>query len=219
MLCLLAAPRAQGTIILVRTSDPGYYNNSIGTALNGTNGGETGPFPVSDDASRRFPTAPSLSAANSALGNWLEDPSNLNANWRLLGSIPNNWALQTEVAVIYRFDTLAATNVVARFGVDNGIFAWLNGTYLFGGRDPGGVSPGEYVIPLGDLSAGTHFLQLLLEDHGSANGYDVLITADTYINGVIPEPASLALLGVGLTCLIMHTARRAKRFRPPVRRG
>ncbi|HEU4427555.1 MAG TPA: hypothetical protein VFT98_02280 [Myxococcota bacterium] len=40
-------------------------------------------------------------------------------------AIPNQWTVNTEVAVIYQFDTLSATNVVARFGVDNGIFVWL----------------------------------------------------------------------------------------------
>lgn len=196
------ASTAHSAVVLVQTSDPGYYNNSIGTALNGTNGGETGPFPVSDDATRSFATAPDLSAASGALGNWLTDPGNLNANWSYQTSIPNSWAVGTEVAVIYRFDTLSATNVVAKFGVDNGIFVWLDGVYLLGERRPGGVSLGEHTVMLGDLTAGTHYLQLLLEDHGSTNGYAVSITADEFIpappDGSVPLPATLALLGVGI---------------------
>src|SRR4051794_40193514 len=82
-------------VVLVQTSDPGFYNNQIGTVLNDTNGGETGPFPVSDDASRSFPTAPDLSAASSALGNWLGDPLHLNANWSFVNAIPNSWAVGT----------------------------------------------------------------------------------------------------------------------------
>ncbi len=42
--------------------------------------------------------------------------------------------------MIYRFDTLGATNVVASFGVDNGIFAWIDGVYLGGVRRGGGSS-------------------------------------------------------------------------------
>lgn len=182
-LVLMAALHAlaAGAVTLVKTNDPGYYNASIGTALNGTNGGETGPFPVGNDGSYSFPNAPDLSAASAALGNWLTEPQSLNGNWSLRSSIPNSWAVGTEVAVIYRFNTSGATNVVARFGVDNGIFAWLDGHYLGGARRGGGVSLGEHVFPVGDLTAGVHHLQLLLEDHGATNGYAVEITADTYL--------------------------------------
>jgi len=203
----LAVPATAPAVVLVTTDDGGFYNNAIGTVLNGTNGGETGPFPVSNDGTYTFPTAPDLSAASSALGDWLSDPFNLNANWVELTDIPNSWAVGTEVAVIYQFNTLAATNVVARFGVDNGIFAWLDGEYLFGARRGGGVSLGEYQLDLGDLDAGTYFLQLLLEDHGAANGYAVEITADTFEPGPevrpgdggsdVPEPGTLALLLAG----------------------
>ncbi len=195
-------PAAHSAVVLVQTSDSGWYNDSIGTSLNGTNGDESGPFPVSNDSSLTFGTAPDLSAASGALGNWLTAPGSLNANWSFESSIPNSWTVGTEVGVIYRFDTLGATNVVASFGVDNGIFVWLDGAYQFGARGPGGVTPGEYNISLGDLAAGTHYLQLLLEDHGSTNGYSVKITADTFIpgepDGTAPAPATLALLGMGL---------------------
>lgn len=205
---LAGSALSHASVTLVQTSDPGYYNNSIGTVLNGTNGGETGPFPIFDDSPRTFPTAPDLSAAQAALGNWLSAPTALNANWSLRPSIPSFWTPGEEVAIIYRFDTLGATNVVARIGVDNGVFAWLDGNYLFGARGPGGVNPGEYVIPLGNLAAGTYFLQLLLEDHGGFNGYDVLITADTFIPGV-PEPASLFLLAAGIAAVGLRTRKQA----------
>jgi hypothetical protein len=203
--CTLATSVSLQAITLVQTSDSGYYNNSIGTVLNGTNGGESGPFPVFNDSNLDFPTAPDLSAAAGALGNWLTNPGSLNANWQFYGSIPNSWTPGSEVAVIYQFNTLGATNVVASFGVDNGIYAWLNGTYLGGARRAGGVSLGEHVFNVGNLGAGTHYLQLLLEDHGSANGYDVRITADAYIPGPppthnIPESASslVFLLAAGM---------------------
>lgn len=209
---LMAGGAAHATVTLVQTSDPGFYNSSIGTVLNGTNGGETGPFPVSDDAARHFATAPDLSAASSALGNWLTDPLHLNANWNHLAHIPNSWAVGTEVAVIYEFDTLGATNVHASFGVDNGMFIWLDGNYIDGNRGPGGASLGEYQYNLGNLSAGTHFLQLLLEDHGSTNGYAVLITADSFTPGPppsLPEPASLTLVGAGLLGLRLLRRKKA----------
>lgn len=213
---LLVSTTANATVVLVQTSDPGYYNNHIGPALNLTNGGDTatGYFPVNDDSYVSFPTAPNLSSVSSIVGNWLTDPLHLNSNWSYMASIPNLWAVNTEVAVMYQFNTLGATNVVAKFGVDNGIFAWLDGNYIGGGRAPGSVSLGEYSFNLGNLNAGTHFLQLLLEDHGATNGYAVQITADTFIPGPppggnsVPEPGSLALLGAAFGGLVLNRRRK-----------
>lgn len=204
---LFVSPPA-AALVLVQTSDPGFYNNQIGTLLNGTNGGESGPFPVSNDSNLDFPTEPDLSAAATVLGDWLGDPFHLNSNWTFLETIPNQWPVGTEVAVIYRFDTLGATNVVASFGVDNGIYAWINGSYIGGARRAGGVSLGEHVFPLGDLDAGSHFLQLLLEDHGSTNGYAVEITADSFTPGPpIPEPATVLLVALGGLGILWRGAR------------
>jgi hypothetical protein len=117
---------------------------------------------------------------------------------------------------MYQFDTLGATNVHASFGVDNGIFVWLDGTYQFGDRNAGTHILGEYDVAIGNLSAGTHFLQLLLEDHGVTNGYDVLITADEFIpgpgpgDGTVPEPATLALLGIGIAGLRYQMRKKVK---------
>jgi hypothetical protein len=208
-------PASASAVTLVTTSDPGFYNDSIGTVLNGTNGGDTatGMFPIFNDAAVNFPTAPDLSAASGALGNWLTNPGSLNANWTAEASIPNAWTPGEEVSIIYQFNTLGATNVVANFGVDNGIFVWLDGAYQFGARAGGGPVAGEYSINLGDLAAGTHYLQLLLEDHGGTNGYIVDITADEFIPGPPPtavaEPGTLAVLGLGLIGLACVRRRRA----------
>jgi len=202
---VIAFPLAGNAVVLVQTSDAGWYNDSIGTTLNLSNGtgadDSTAYFPIFNDSSVNFLAAPDLTAASGVLGNWLSDPlntANTSAEWAYEASIPNTWTPGTEVAVMYQFDTLGATNVVASLGVDNGIFAWLNGEYLFGARGPGHAVNGEYVLNLGNLTAGTHFLQLLLEDHGGANAYNVNITADAFIPAPVPAPAALALLLMGL---------------------
>lgn len=207
---LVALSSSANAVSLVQTGSPGFYNNSIGTALNLTNGGNTATayFPTTNDSMVSFPVAPDLSAASTILGNWLSDPLHLNGSWTSSPiAVPNQWAINTEVAVMYRFDTVSATNVVARFGVDNGIFVWLDGSYLFGARAGGSFNLGEYSVNVGDLSAGTHFLQLLLEDHGTTNGYAVDITADTFVPGV-PEPATITLLGLGLSGIAWRKPKR-----------
>lgn len=215
-LAVPAVGRAQVT--LVQTSSPGFYNNQIGTLLNLSNTGVDNcaePFPVSDDCAATYATAPSLAAASGVLGNWLTDPLHLNANWINSASIPTSWAVGTEVAVMYQFNTLGATNVRAVFGVDNGIYAWLDGHYVFGARGPGTVNPSEYSLALGDLSAGTHFLQLVLEDHGSVNGYAVNIQADAYIPGpppttTTPEPSTWSVLALGVGAMGVAERRRKR---------
>lgn len=203
-------------VVLVQTLDPGYYNNSLGTILNLSNGqpdDANQPFPVNDDANVSFASAPDISAANGVLGNWLTTPWALNNNWSGQISIPNNWTPGNEVAVIYQFDTLAAQNVVAKFAVDNGIYAWLDGQYIFGARSGGHPVYWEYQLNLGNFSAGTHYLQLLLEDHGGSNGYGVEITADTFIPGppVIPTPdagGTAALAGLAFGSLALARRKR-----------
>jgi hypothetical protein len=104
---------ANASVVLVQTNNPGFYNQDIGTLLNSTNGGESGPFPISNDSTINFPTAPDLSSASAILGNWLGDPLHLNSHWSATPiSVPSNWPVATEVAVIYQFNTLGATNVV-----------------------------------------------------------------------------------------------------------
>lgn len=213
---VMAFPLVGNAVVLVQTSDAGWYNDSIGTSLNLSNTGvddANAYFPVFNDSAVSFLTAPDLSAASGVLGNWLGDPintTNTNPDWTYESSIPNTWTPGTEVAVMYQFDTLGATNVVASLGVDNGIFAWLDGQYLFGARGPGHAVSGEYVLNLGDLTAGTHFLQLLLEDHGGSNAYNVNITADEFIPGpppAVPAPAPLGLLLLGLIGLVARSRR------------
>jgi hypothetical protein len=216
----LFATKAYSAELVLQTNDPGFYNNNIGSVLNLSNTGvddANEPFPISNDSTVSFPTAPDLSAADAILGNWLTDPANLNSKWSSKQiPIPNSWIIGNEVGVIYQFDTEKATNVVAEFGVDNGIFAWLDGNYLFGSRDAGNSNLGEYELNLGDFNAGTHYLQLLLEDHGVTNGYSVKITADEFEKPPkkTPEPSSflgfLAIGTLGLASSFKHKLKLSK---------
>jgi hypothetical protein len=176
--------------ILVNGSTPAYYNAQLGTGLDGTQP----QFPLANVASGDpviNPAAePNLSPVGPILGNWLSaNPLPLNGYWSSPAVIPSSWAVNTETAIVYVIDAgpTGMHDVVARFGVDNGVFVWLDGGYKFGALAPGGVSAGEYTLQLGDLSPGRHYLQVLREDHGGGTGYVV------EVKGVANEATSCQL--------------------------
>jgi hypothetical protein len=173
-----AAPAlSQSPVVLVDDSTPASYNAALGTSLDATQA----QFPCANilcgDPTINPAPEPDLSAVSAALGGWLSDPPTLNANWNGSQAIPTSWDLNTETAVVYEVNAgeCGARNVTASFGVDNGIFVWVNGVYAFGALAPGGAIAGEYVVPLGNMSRGTNFVQILREDHGGTNGYSVQI--------------------------------------------
>jgi hypothetical protein len=108
-----------------------------------------------------------------------EDPLPLGPGWGGLRIIPSHWTSTTENAIIYEIDAgpLGIDNLTGSFGVDNGIYVWVNGRYKFGAMAPGTLQDFEYEgIRLGDLHPGKNYVQILREDHGGATGYKVEVT-------------------------------------------
>lgn len=207
---------------LIDGTTKGLYNEGIGTRLNGTNpitnaDGEDGLlFGFSPESGFRA-DVPSdynidLSAAAAQLGDWLSDPTNPGGTWSAgFVDIPTTWARHTETAIIYAFDAgvTGLSNVIASFGVDNGLYAWLNGVFIGGGVAPGGTGRGdELVLNLGDLDAGWNYLQIMRTDHGGSTGYKVSVTGDFVEPAPVPLPASGLLLLAGAAAL--GTMRRRK---------
>lgn len=196
----LVAAASQAAVIL-NTASLGLYNSGIGTSLDTNNNND--PFPCANgacgDLTLNFATAPDLTAASAALGSWLSTPSNPGGTWgAALQAIPTTWAANTETAVIYSFDAGAGlSNVLLQLGADNGVYAWLDGNYLIGGRAAGGATLGEYNKTIGSIGAGTHYLQILREDHGGVTDFSLSLTGDN----AVPEPSGIALAGLALAAL------------------
>lgn len=209
-LASVAFATAGQTATLIDGGTAGYYNAGIGTVLDGTNPfGGNFMFPIANvaggDPSLDIPDGnePDLSAAAAALGSWLTNPGAPGGSWSAAPvAIPSSWAINTETAIIYELDggVGGLSNVLASFGVDNGLFVWLNGTFLGGHLRPGGVSSDEFTLSLGDLGAGMNYLQILREDHGGSAGYNVEVTGDI-TPAPIPLPASGLLLVAGAGAL------------------
>jgi hypothetical protein len=130
----------------------------------------------------------------------------LNSYWQLQ-VIPSDWTANTETAVIYTLSggSDALEDVIATFGVDNGIFVWLDGEFKFGALASGGADPNEYTLNLGNLEVGTHSLQVLREDHGGSTGYYMSVSGET---ASVPEPSIVSLLGISLLCLFYKSKRK-----------
>jgi hypothetical protein len=189
---------AANAVTIVNNSTFGYYNNGLGQILD-TNG-VNDPFPCANvacgDSTVNYPNAPNLSAASGQLGSWLTNAPPAGGTWSATPqAIPSAWAVNSETAIVYAIDAgTGLVNVNLSLGVDNGVFVWLNGGYLFGARAGGGSALGEYLLTLSNL-VGTNYLQILRGDHGGGTGYDISLTADRV---PVPAPAALALFAMGL---------------------
>ncbi|MEJ7810168.1 MAG: Ig-like domain-containing protein [Gemmatimonadaceae bacterium] len=169
----------QGLLVDART--PAFYNASLSTLLDGTSLFPPGDHSAGDPRLEPAPE-PSLTPVANILGNWLvRARPPLGAHWKVVDRIPSTWASNTETAIVYEVD-VGTQPVLLRgdFGVDNGVFVWVNGQFKFGSMAPGVIAEGEFEyrnIDLGRVPAGVNYIQVLREDRGSLTGYSARITA------------------------------------------
>lgn len=169
-------------VVLVNGTTSGFYNEALGTILDGTVPQFPLPFGQGDDPTFFPADEPNLAAATNILGHWLATPPALNSNWQAVAVIPDTWALNTETAIIYPVDAgnYGIADLRGDFDADNGIYVWVNGQFKFGARAPGLPSPTgvfEYTnVFLGSLPPGTNYIQILREDSGITAGAQIRLT-------------------------------------------
>ncbi|MGC3959829.1 MAG: immunoglobulin domain-containing protein [Verrucomicrobiota bacterium] len=180
-------------VLLVDGNTSGFYNEALGTILDGTTPQFPLPFDQGGDDPTLFPAPePNLAAGAGILGDWLTAPANLNSNWHPVAVVPTTWALNTETAIIYPVDggSRGVINLRGDFDADNGIYVWVNGQFRFGARAPGLPSPlglFEYTnVFLGDLAPGSNYLQILREDSGISVGYQIRLTGTALSTNRLP---------------------------------
>lgn len=208
---LAFAPTAAFADVIIDGTTTGYYNDGIGDlganpAFNGQTDAATtnSLFPLANSAGGDPLTPPVASepdlSFDSEFDTFLGAAAPTGGSWSAgpVG-IPSTWAVNSETAIVYEFDAGATglTNFIVNIGIDNGVYVWLDGVYLLGAMSSGGAFAFEYSTTAIDVSAGTHYLQILREDHGGGTGYVVEVTADPAAPKV-SEPALLGLLGLGL---------------------
>jgi hypothetical protein len=196
--------RSEASVILTDAS-LGYYNANIGMVLNGSTG-----FPANgvDPLIPPIAPAPDLTAAAAILGGWLNpNPLPLNLNWSAAPqAIPSTWAVFTETAILFEFNLAATSQLTGSFGIDNGMYVFVDGAYVWGARAPGVNFPGEYPnVNLGVLGAGTHYLQIIREDSGGVTGWNLSVDATA-----VPEPMTLSLMVSGAALALFRRRRSAR---------
>lgn len=191
-------------VVLVDGGTAGFYNQALGTILDGTAPEFPLPLGQGDDPTIFPASEPGFFAAADILGSWLAAPPNLNSNWQALAVIPSSWDVNTETAIVYPIDAGAygIADLRGDFDADNGIFVWVNGQFKFGAVAPGLPSPiGQYEyanIVLGALPPGSNYIQILREDNGVAAGSQIRITGTAMTTNrqpptIVSQPASVAV--------------------------
>jgi PEP-CTERM motif len=230
--CLFAlgatAPVSAVTIVLDQTATYRYIN-ATGTPL---------PIPANwfavgfDDSSWNVGNGPFSSGATAGT---ILDQGNVNAPFAPGPTQPipttfTQWDVNQDPLLRTTFSLAAPTALTIWIAVDNGIGVLgstaVAGLYVNGVQTTNAVNAEgaafrwevAFNVPSQYTFSGANLIALQLEDHGVSTGFDMMVTTQssdptippftTNPPPAVPEPASWAMLLVGLACVGSFAARR-----------
>ncbi|OUS26113.1 hypothetical protein A9Q99_19240 [Gammaproteobacteria bacterium 45_16_T64] len=195
-------------VVIIDDTTGGLYNSSLGDMAD-YYGPSHFPNANSSEGDPNYPSISEPTVFGAAFGtDWLGGDYT-GGSWGAVANIPNTWAVNHESAVVYDFVLGAASDIHIDLGVDNGIYVWLDGTYLFGAMQGGGSNINEYNIDLAGVASGAHSLQILREDHGGGTGMNISVDVTDAPVVTVSEPSSFALFSLGLIGLMRARKRYA----------
>jgi hypothetical protein len=195
----MAAPSAHADVILAPASDWEYtFTNPTGDATWNTSTGTGGIW-----AGGPAPFGNNTGGFGAADPTGFFDFATL---WPADGSDGDDLWVRRELD-LSGFDL---STIAWDLGVDNGFKLYLNGDLVAGDNAEGYTSIWEYS---GDFSgvtplAGSNVIAVALEDHGGLTAFDMQVTGDPLPDGKVPEPSTVALLGLSLLLVVWAHRRR-----------
>ena len=123
------------------------------------------------------------------------------------GTINTDWKVGTDLALrkSFQLESLPTENLRLDLAVDNGCVIFINGEEVTERIAESFTSLWEYTTEIDPkyLKLGTNTVSVLTEDHGGVTYFDMKLE-------VVPEPATICLLGLGAVLMLRKRHRRVQ---------